>query len=163
MRRRQVGLLSGLLKCARCGSSYTVASGDKLTCAGRRERGPAFCPNGRTVLHHEIETRVLSALRTRLLAPEAGAEYVRAFREAFDAEQAERAHRRRPLERRLGEVERSLSRAVDARVEGLGTAATFKNRILQLEAEKAQIAAELAALTDDAAGAIPLHPNALEL
>ena len=81
-------LLSGLLKCGLCGGGYTIVGKDRYGCATRRAKGT--CANAITIIRQEIEDRVLSGLKDKLLAPD----LVRAFVEEFQAEvnrlQAER-------------------------------------------------------------------------
>lgn len=77
---RRKFLLSGLLTCGVCGSGYSIVGKDRYGCANRRNRGT--CTNGMTILRREIEERVLSGLKDRLLTPD----LVRAFIAEFHAE-----------------------------------------------------------------------------
>ena len=52
---------------------------DRYGCAAHRQRGT--CGNDRTILRQEIESRVLSGLKERLLAPELFAEFARTYQE----------------------------------------------------------------------------------
>ena len=63
--RRQY-LLSGLLKCGVCGSSYTISSKDRYACSGHRSHGN--CNNSLTIKRQVIEMRVLTGLKEKLLA-----------------------------------------------------------------------------------------------
>ena len=78
-RRQQVGdkplrqrrgprrLLSGLLTCGVCGANMIVVTKDHVSCSAYRNR--RTCENYRTMRMSEIEERVLTALREKLLAP----------------------------------------------------------------------------------------------
>jgi site-specific DNA recombinase len=66
-KRRTKHLLSGLIKCGTCGSSYTLTSRDYYGCAGVKERGN--CDNRTTVRKALIEETVLAALQADLLTP----------------------------------------------------------------------------------------------
>lgn len=79
--RRARHLLSGLIKCAECGSDFTIASRDFYACAGRRERG--LCTNTLKVRVAPLEEMVLSALQSEL--PPARA---RLFAEEFNRKSA---------------------------------------------------------------------------
>jgi len=68
-RRGPKRLLSGLLKCGVCGASYIVVTRDYVACSAYRNKGT--CDNNRTMRMVEIEQRVLTALKQRLLAPDA--------------------------------------------------------------------------------------------
>jgi hypothetical protein len=64
---------------------------DRYGCAAHRQKGT--CANDRTILRQEIETRVLSGLKERLLAPELFQEFVKRYQEEVTAGRA-RAGRR---------------------------------------------------------------------
>jgi hypothetical protein len=77
-RRRPKRLLSGLLRCACCGGTFTVVKDDRMRCSTlQNSRG---CNNTRTVRAGEVEQRVLIALRKYLLAPEVVAAAIEAYR-----------------------------------------------------------------------------------
>jgi site-specific DNA recombinase len=155
--RKPPHLLSGLLKCGCCGASYTVMSADRLGCAGFRERGD--CDNNRTVQRSHIEKRVLTALQTQLGDPDLIAEYVRAYHtERRRLAMAGRANLD-GLRKRLADLTSGITRIVDMIVAGTAGPA-LTERLSMMEAEKAAVTAELAALTDDAP--ISLHPGAAE-
>jgi site-specific DNA recombinase len=159
--RRRAGIFSGLLKCGACGASYTVYNDGRLICAARRERGPTACSNGRTVKRSDVEQRILEGLRDRLLAPEAVAAYVRAYHQRWARNRALQADRTAPLQRRLGELGRGITRAVDAIVEGAASPA-IKARLAELEAEKVDVEAQLAEIAADGEPPMELHPNAAQ-
>jgi hypothetical protein len=50
---------------------------DHYGCATRRQKG--LCENSRTIARQELEARVLSGLKERLLAPQLTEEFVREF------------------------------------------------------------------------------------
>ena len=159
---RPKSLLSGLTKCGRCGGSYTSLSHGRLVCSAYRERGTEGCSNRRHVGRAEIERRVLEGLRTQLMAPAAVAAYVRAYHAAWQAAAAQQADQRRPLERRLGEVERAIARGVDALMSGALTSTAVAKKIEALEAEQAELTATLAAIEDGPSPAVQLHPRAAD-
>lgn len=159
LQSRRRGLFSGLLKC-RCGASYTVYSGGRLMCAAHRERGDTACANSRTVSRAEVEARVLYGLKEKLLAPDLVEAYVSAYRQRMAANKASAADRRRPIERRLAEVERRIERGVEAILDGTATD-RIKASLKALEAEAAELKAQLAEEdARDAAPTVELHPQA---
>lgn len=160
-RRVVGGPFSGLLKCGCCGGGYVIYGGDRLACATRREKGETACANRRTLSRTEVERRVLEGLQAQLLAPAAVQAYVRAYHAAWARQAAAQADRRAPAQRRLAELERGIERAVDAVVAGLASEAV-KARLVAMEAEKRQLASELAAAPAEAAPPIALHPRAAE-
>jgi site-specific DNA recombinase len=63
--RRPKYLFSGLTKCAACGGGYVMFWREKLACFNARSRG--ICTNRLTIDRREVEQRVLSALRDKLM------------------------------------------------------------------------------------------------
>ncbi|WP_374453579.1 recombinase family protein [Phenylobacterium sp.] len=106
--RKPKRLLSGLMKCAVCGSSMTL-NGGKYACSSNRERGT--CSNGKIIAAETIERRLIEGVRTKLLAPEAIDRAVREHREAEAAKRREILRSRAPIERELAEIARKVARA----------------------------------------------------
>ncbi len=70
--RRPRRLLSGLVRCGCCRGPMSVGGVDsRLVCSNRRERGPAICPEGRSVRSDLVEARVTAAVQALLLDPAA--------------------------------------------------------------------------------------------
>jgi len=58
---------SGLTKCACCGGGYSTISATLIGCSTARKKGT--CDNRMNIRRDELETRVLNALRTKLVDP----------------------------------------------------------------------------------------------
>ena len=147
-------LLSGLIKCGRCGASYTIMGNDRLGCAGFRERGD--CKNNRTTARRHVEQRVLAALQSHLADPEMLAEYVREFHAQIRLRAAEEGKQRTALERRLGEITRAIERIVDQVVDGSASKALI-SRLSAMESEQEELQGRLTDM-DDKAEPIARHP-----
>jgi DNA invertase Pin-like site-specific DNA recombinase len=147
-------LLSGLLACGVCGAGYTIMAKDRYGCAGHRSKGT--CGNDRTIARAAIEGRVLEGLKRHLLAPERFEQFAREWQEAYAARTREADAARAGLQARLGQVERKIAAMIRAIEEGLYQP-SMKARMTALEAEKAQLQAELASTPD--AAPVALHPN----
>ena len=147
-------LLSGLLVCGVCGGGYTIMGKDRYGCAAHRSKGT--CANDRTIGRLEIEGRVLDGLKHRLLAPELFEAFARAYQEECAALARAAVAERAGLEGRLAAVERKIAAMIRAIEDGLYQP-SMKERMAALEAEKAQLMAELAAQPD--ATPVALHPN----
>ncbi len=160
--RRRPGLLTGLLKCGRCGASYTSLSKGRLVCAAYREKGPTACTNNRHVSRALIEQRVLTGLRDRLLSPAAVAEYVRAYHAAWTERANENESRRRPIARRLAEVERAIERGAEALFSGDAVASIIGRKLKELEDEQAALKTALLQIEAEAPPPVQLHPRAAE-
>lgn len=156
--RKPAWLFSGLVKC-RCGASYTVYTTGKLICAAYREKGQSVCDNRRTPNRDEIQRRVLDGIRTKLLSPEAVAAAVRKYHQAAQERRARSVDERAPIERRLSELKRGISRLVDAIVAGTSNEA-MQDRMTAMDAERIGLEARLAGLDTDPPLPTVLHPRA---
>jgi site-specific DNA recombinase len=153
-------LLSGLLKCGKCGSGYTIAGADKrgpyLRCSRSVESGT--CDNKRTVSLEAIEATVLHGIERHLSAPELLAEYVQEFHRAL-AELRDTAHdRRAELSKRLNEIEKAINAIVDVIAEGQSSRA-LTERLADLERDRDLVEA---AICEAVSPPIALHPDAAE-
>lgn len=158
-RRTPPWLLSGLVKCGRCGGSYTIYTSGKLVCATYREKGPAACTNRRTPTRNEIERRVIEGLKTRLLTPEAVEEAMREHLAAAEERRRTAAAQRLPFERRIAEAKRAIERIVDAVEQGRASSAML-DRMMAREAEQKHLEAQLAILDEDPAPVTTMQPHA---
>ena len=132
---------------------------DRYGCAAHRQKGT--CANDRTILRQEIETRVLSGLKERLLAPELVEEFVRTYVAEVNAANRERGARQAGLAQQQAKIARQVRNLLDLMKEGHGSPALV-GELQDLERRHAALAAEIAA-----AGTVEpvpvLHPNLPEL
>lgn len=63
-------LLSGLMKCGLCGSSFVKISKEHFGCAGAKNKGPAVFTNMLTIRRDTIEARILDSLQHQLMDSE---------------------------------------------------------------------------------------------
>lgn len=141
-RRRPPRLLSGLLECGCCGSSYIVKTRDYVACSSLLNKGT--CANRRTVRMTDVETRVLDAVRKHLLSPEVVERAVAFMQdEAAKAEKAARRMRRED-ERSLGEIDRKIARMIDAIESGVDPR-SIADRLNALQSERRSLAARVSA------------------
>ncbi|WP_438853248.1 recombinase family protein [Brevundimonas nasdae] len=151
-------LLSGKLTCGVCGGPM-IRSGDDLrfVCSWRRERGTAICTNGRSMKGGEIETRVLAAVKDRLLTPERVALAVEEARAAAEHATRTRTLGRAKAESELAEVKRRAERLVDQVADGVLSGLAVKDRWAALETRRAELETELAATPPTPI--VALHPR----
>jgi site-specific DNA recombinase len=152
--RRQF-LLSGLLTCGSCGGAYTIVARDRYGCATRRGKGT--CDNRQTIMRHRIETRVLGALKARMLTPELVEEFVRAFAEELATLQRDAGCRRDHLASQLAATDRRLQGVLRA-IEDGAWSDTLRARLQDLERRKHEMTTAPAALEHPPP--VRLHPNA---
>jgi site-specific DNA recombinase len=161
--RRPQRLFSGIMRCGVCGSGMSasgpVKSRQRMQCSRHRESGA--CDSGRQFYRDEVERIALDLLQAHLADPE----LLIVYAEEYNAERRRLAKsfagKRSQLERRAGEVARDLDRLIDSIVKLGIDPTTLAAKAQALEAEKKQIAAELATI-EAGADVITLHPATLK-
>ena len=154
--RRPTYLLSGLLRCGCCGASYTLINKTRYGCAGARNKGAAVCTNRATIGRAEVEERVLSGLKQRLLAPDLLAQFAEEYRKAFNDAAAGACQDRQKAEHSLKKVEGRIANILTAIEDGMYTA-SMKDKMSELEREKARLEAVIA--DNPKPPALRLHPS----
>ena len=142
--QRPKGLLSKLLRCGACGGGCSKISATHVGCSNARNKGEAVCKNRRTVKLADLEAFVLEALRTRLMAPEIYAAFVRGFTVEWNREQRDRTLAQEGQHDELRRVTRKIGNFVDTVGEGHVSAAVL-TALKEAEARKATLETELAA------------------
>lgn len=155
--RRPAFLLSGLLTCGCCGGKYGIVVNDRYGCLNHFRKG--ICGNGRTVRRDAIEQRALHGLTDKLVSPEAVATAVRAYTEETNRRNHERRAEAEIDRRALEKIERGIKSIMAAIEDGMYQP-TMKERMDELEQQKAAVEERLAAAPPDMPD---LHPNVAEL
>ncbi len=150
-------LLSGLLSCGCCGAGYTLVAASRYGCAGRRAKG--VCGNDRTIGRVEVEERILSTLKQRLVTPELMAEFTRAYQEECNRTAAEADGLRATTAAALAALQRRIDGIMTAIEDGLYQP-SMKQRLADLGTEKRSLAARVSETTGPAA--VSVHPNLAE-
>jgi hypothetical protein len=158
--RRPSYLFSGLLKCGRCGTSYTLVNKTRYGCASARNKGGAICTNRATIELEVVEDRVLSGLRDSLLHPELIATFIEEYRRAFNAEAAGADAAREQARRHLAQVDKKISGILAAIEDGMYQP-SMKDRLTDLEGEKRRLGTYLE--QSPKPPALRLHPSLSEL
>jgi site-specific DNA recombinase len=159
--RRPRHILSGLLRCASCGSGMSTFGADKsgrkrLRCSRARESGT--CPDPKTFYLATVENTVLEALRTELRDPRLIAEYVKTYHDERARLASTGRITRARAERRLAELTRESERLVTAIAKGQGDPAELGDRHKAAVQERRALQAKLAS---EPSQVIALHPGAL--
>jgi len=160
-------LFSGLLQCGLCGGGLVIANGSiergnrRYGCGFRRNKGPQICTNALTVKESIVEARLVSAIRSKVLHPEALSYLVRAVNQRLQHMGANQDGERRRIETELQEVDqklRNIERAILSGMVGQTTA-----RLLEgYEARRKELAERLARYESrDAAGTQPLDAESV--
>ena len=131
-------VLSGLLRCSVCSGGYTIMAKDRYGCATHIKAGT--CSNGNTITRLALERRVLDALRDKMMAPDAMAEFILAYNTEVAAVRAAQAHERVAQGAELIEVDRKISGLIDA-IENGAWSSALQERLTALESDKRAIIA----------------------
>ena len=159
-RQSKKRLLSGLLKCGRCGGGMTISRGDRYYCSARREK--STCDADRGIGAHELEERVLNGLRDILLGNEALIdEFAAEFKRELARLRKEGQGASRRLLKELQQVERGIKRCLDFIIGGDGDPGSVRDQLRGLEARKREIEVDLKAQQGDLE--IAIHPNLPDL
>ncbi|WP_375550217.1 recombinase family protein [Oceanicaulis alexandrii] len=152
--------LSGLLKCGSCGSSLVIAGGSppRYACSTRKDKGATACEGIGYVRAPEIEQRVLTATKTRLLSPEAIRLGMDAYRRKRRELASTGAQDRIDLTKKIAALKAQEERLVDAFARGQ-MAETALARVTQIETERKALETQLAHIEDDSP-VTELHPSA---
>ena len=157
-RPRMRRLLSGLVKCGRCDSSYVVISANRWGCAG--ERYKAICDNNWRIDGEELEERVVAVLTDQLMSPEAMAKAHRDYHVERAAIAREEGRARARIGQRLATLEREIANLVSALALGKAELPELVEAIGARRAEREALQAELAEIA--AMPVISLFPEIQE-
>jgi site-specific DNA recombinase len=142
-------LLSGLLKCSRCGSALTVMSPGRRRdrrafygCAFYHHRGRAACGNGLRIFVKALDEAIIAAVAERL-EPATVAEAVRAAAADLSAGQAIARERRTLIEHELVAISGRMARLVDAIADGDGAVEPLRARLREEAKRRDTLTAEL--------------------
>lgn len=105
-RRRPQSLLSGLIFCGCCGGPYSLRGAGRFACSNHISKGT--CSNSRTVPREDLESRVLSGLKDRMMTPEVAAEAMRAYAEETNRLNRERRSNGDAWQAELAKVEKDI-------------------------------------------------------
>ena len=152
-------LLSGLLRCSNCGGDFTIVSKNRFGCSTRKRKGP--CDNAMSISRQEIESRVLTGLKERLMEPDLVGAFVEGYQEAIFEEREQAKAAQSQIQRRKSEIDRKVSGIFKAIEDGLYEP-TMKDRLTELKAQKEAIDQEFAIPEPDNVEAL-LHPRAGEI
>jgi site-specific DNA recombinase len=140
--RRPKFMFSGLAKCTECGGGYVMYWRDRLACFNARARGT--CTNRRTISRQEIESRVLIAVRDKLMRRDLFEEFCREYVKELNRLRMEHRAKVSQGRQELAVIEREIRKLIQAIKDGV-SAISIKNELLALEARQAELQQKLEA------------------
>ena len=151
--RRPKALFSGLIHCGVCGGPCSLRGQDRYACSARVTNGS--CANTRTIPRVDLEQRVLTGLKNRMMAPEMAAEAMRAYAEETNRLNRERRASGEGHRSELAKIHRTLKQMLSAIEEG-GHTRGMTERMRELETRE-DVLKEL--LAQEPADIPVIHPN----
>ena len=151
-KRRPQSLLSGLIVCGYCGGPYSLRGAGRFACSNHISKGT--CSNSRTIRREELESRVLSGLKDRMMTPEVATEAMRAYAEETNRLNRERRSNGDAWRAELLKVEKQIRGIIDAIKEGMFHE-SMKGEMTALETRKAELTSLLADVPEDRPDVLP--------
>ncbi|MGU3401703.1 recombinase family protein [Brucellaceae bacterium D45D] len=153
-RRRPKYLFSGLTRCACCGGGYSAISATMIGCSTARNKGT--CDNRVNIRRDELETRVLNALRNRMLDPKIFAEFCDAYTQMSNRLRMEARANIDAAQAEIDRIDREVQKLMDLYLQDALSVEDVKERGDKLRARKAELTTFLASADEPPA---LLHPN----
>ena len=135
-RRRPKYLFSGLTKCSCCGGGFSQISATLIGCSTARNKGT--CDNRLNIRRDELEARVLTALRTKLVDPELFAHFCEVFTQEMNRLRLEGRAGIATAEAEIARVDRESDTLVNLILKG-GAADAINAKLLTLESRKREL------------------------
>lgn len=150
--RRPKSLLSGLVFCGCCGGPYSLRGADRFACSNHISKGA--CSNSRTIPREDLEARVLSGLKDRMMAPEIVEEAMRAYAEETNRLNRERRSSGDAWKAELVKIEKQIRGIIEAIKAGMFHE-SMKAEMDTLEARKTELNTLLADAPQDTPDILP--------
>lgn len=151
-------LLTGLIRCGRCGGSVTIVGGKRLGCIRHREAGT--CDVKKTILREELEARVMGGLTSDLLSPEAVSLLVKTYHQEMEAHQAADREAAASIERKIKAADRAIARLVAAISDGAADFREIREALVARRAERDALVRQHAEASADRV--IALNPGIVD-
>lgn len=140
-RRRPKYLFSGLTRCSCCGGGFSQISATLIGCSTARNKGT--CDNRLNIRRDELEARVLTALRTKLVDPELFAHFCEVFTQEMNRLRMEARSGIGSAEAEIAKIDRELARLITA-IKAGGPIEAVVEDMKRLEHRKSELRSFLA-------------------
>ncbi len=145
-RRRPKYLFSGLTKCACCGGGYSAISATLIGCSTARNKGT--CENRVNIRRDELESRVLNALRNRMLDPKVFAEFCDAYTQETNRLRMESRANIDAAQAKIDRIDREVQKLMDLYLKDALSVDDVKERGDKLRARKTELTDFLASANE---------------
>lgn len=140
-------LFGGLMRCGVCGGAVIAISATRYGCNTHKDRGPAACPNNRTVRRELVDRRLVAEVRDQIGGVDVLPELHAAVRAAVSAMQRDADLASEGARRRLAHLDGEVQRLVDA-IASIGASQALADRLRAAETERAELQAQMAPAPD---------------
>ncbi|MBM1169608.1 hypothetical protein JQC81_01410 [Microvirga arabica] len=120
----------------------------RIRCTSHAESGT--CPNPKTHYLDTIEQKVLNLLQAALQKPEHVQKFVEEYQKERRRLMGESLNERSKVERRLGELYRTIDRLTEMMIDGQGDMRTLDSKVKAAAGERDQLEAKLQSLDEEA-------------
>ncbi len=138
-------LLSGLLKCASCGSSYTVWNGRSYTCSSQTNGRDVFCKQKKYIFRSMVERKLLGGIKEQLLDPKVVAAMAKEINKLARKP-------KRDIKAEIKELDKKIGNTVDSLV-SIGSSLALTTKLRELEARREELCVQKPVTTDLITGA----------
>lgn len=134
-------LMARAVRCAACGAAVVGINAERYGCSARKDRGPTVCASGHTVKRAVLEQRLLTELRSELLAPAAERKLRREVQAVLAQLQRDTVASSSNVGRRAAELDAEIERLVEA-IALTGISPALRQRLASAEAARASLQTE---------------------
>ena len=159
-------LLTGLVRCAHCGSGMTIRTGKSgryryYVCAGRAQKGETRC-RGRSVAMEALDGMILEAMSDRLFTPDRLRVILESYISRTAEADSERQRRLGLAKKRQTEISGQINRLLDLVANGLMDPddPSLAEKLRALKAQRAAVEQEIGLLASSTAGSRALITDA---
>ena len=145
--------MSGLVKCNICGASLIIVGSDSrgnvfYRCSSNWNRGATACPNNVKIMRADLESRVIAAIKDRILNPDIINIMVARINQTLREMQGAGHDARRELVDSRRKVSGDIKKLIDLITKSDADMPTVQRAIEDKEAELAKIEAQIEGLED---------------
>ena len=130
-------LLTGLLKCESCGSSYVVRNGRSYCCSSQANGRDTFCDQPGYIKREIVEDKLLGGIKEQLLDPKVTKAMAKEIRKQARAP-------KRDYKAELSKIDRQIDNVVESLV-SVGKSEALTGRLRELESKRAELEISAAA------------------
>ena len=155
-------LLSGILKCSKCGADYITIAPNNFGCRNAYRAGESVCANKKKLPHDKINESLLESIKNDLFRPEVVDEFRREIAKLLKLKKKDYQPAIRKLDSEMKSLNKKISKLLAYIVESDNPPKSIATEIASLEYRQEEIANERNSQTDQLQDIEPIIPRAVE-